>query len=264
LVGHRRNRDGEHTLMGNNAQAPGLEIGAPTGPFKFAWGVIATALSVLYTAVLAPFAALFAALDRPIWVCAVGRLWAWLIIRTCGVTVEIEGLENLAGLDSCILVANHQSFFDIFAAIAFIPGQVRFVAKRELLKIPVLGYALNNSEHIVIDRQSGGSAIRKALKVMRAGRSIFVFAEGHRFSDNCVHEFKDGAAWLAIALKATCIPLTFSGTAAFFPRKAKVVVPGGRMRMTLGKPISAAGLRDRAELTRRLEEAVRAGFVTEL
>src|SRR5271170_3270313 len=163
--------------MGNNAQAPGLEIGAPTGPFKFAWGVIATALSVLYTAVLAPFAALFAALDRPIWVCAVGRLWAWLIIRTCGVSVEIEGLENLAGLDACILVANHQSFFDIFAAIAFIPGQVRFVAKKELMKIPLMGYAIRNSEHVVIDRESGGGAIRKAVKIIRSGRRMCVFAE---------------------------------------------------------------------------------------
>jgi hypothetical protein len=62
------------------------------------------------------------------------------------------------------------------------------------------------------------------------------------------------------------VPLTFSGTAAFFPRTAKVVVPGGKMRMSLGKPISAAGLRgeDRAELTRKLEEAVRAAFVTEV
>lgn len=238
----------------------------PTGAFRFAWGVIATALSVLYTAVLATLAVIAAALGSARVVSVLARLWSRLIIRTCGVKVEVEGLDNLAGLDSCVLVANHQSFFDIFATIALIPREVRFVAKKELLKIPLIGYALRHSEHVVIDRQAGGSAIRNALKVMRSGRLMCVFAEGHRFSDNRVHEFNDGAAWLAIAAKVPCVPLTFSGTAAFFPRRAKVVVPGGRMRMTLGKPIAAAGLRseDRAELTRRLEEAVRASFITEL
>jgi 1-acyl-sn-glycerol-3-phosphate acyltransferase len=250
--------------MGNNAQASGLVVGAAPGPLKLIWGAAATVASVIYTIVLAPFAALFAAIDRPTWVAAIGRIWARLIIRTCGIKVEIQGLENLAGLDSCILVANHQSFFDIFASLAYLPGHVRFVAKRELLRIPVLGYALKHSEHIVIDRVAGRSAIRKALTVLRRGRSLVVFAEGTRSTDNRIHEFKDGAAWLAIALNATCVPMSFSGSGAFFPRKAKVVVPGGRMRMTLGRPISAAGLRDRGELTRRLEEAVRAGFVTEV
>ena len=252
--------------MGNNAQASGLTAGAASRPFKLIWGALATVLSVLYTAILAPFAALFAALDRPNWVSALGRVWAWLIIRTCGVKLEIEGLENLAGLDACILVANHQSFFDIFATIVFIPGQVRFVAKRELLKIPIFGYALKNSEHVVIDRQSGGSAVRKAVKTIRSGRRMCVFAEGHRYSDNRVHEFNEGAAWLALAAKVQCVPMAFSGTAAFFPPKAKVVIPGGRMRMTLGKPISVEGLgsEDRTELTRRLEDAVRALFIAEL
>ncbi len=252
--------------MGNNAQAPGLAAGANAGPLRLIWGALATGLSVLWTALLAPFAALFAAIDRPSWVAAVGRLWAWLIIRTCGVKVEIEGLENLAGLNACILVSNHQSFFDIFAVLAFIPGQVRFVAKKELLQIPLIGYALKNSEHVVIDRESGGAAVRKAVKIIRSGRLMCVFAEGHRYSDNRVHEFTEGAAWLALAAKVPCVPLAFSGTAAFFPRKAKVVVPGGRMRMTVGKPISVDGLssENRADLTRRLEDAVRASFVAEL
>jgi len=251
--------------MGNNAQAPGLAVGASGRPLRFIWGVLATGLSLVWTALIAPFCALFAAIDRPNWVMALARVWAWLIIRTCGIKVEIEGLENLDGLDSCILVSNHQSFFDIFATIAFVP-RVRFVAKKELLKIPLIGYALKNSEHAVIDRESGGGAIRKAVKTIRSGRRMCVFAEGHRYSDNRVHEFNEGAAWLALAAKVPCVPVTFSRTAAFFPRTAKVVVPGGRMRMTVGKPISVDGLgsEDRAELTRRLEEAVRALFVTEL
>jgi len=252
--------------MGNNVEAPGIAASPPVGMFKLAWGLAATVLSLLCTAVLAPPAALAAMAGRVDILDALSRIWARCIIAVCGVKVEIEGAENLAGLDSCVLVSNHQSFFDIFAAIAFIPRQVRFVAKKELLKIPIIGYTLKISEHIIIDRQAGGPTIRKALDVIALHRVIFVFAEGHRFSDNRVHEFNDGAAWLAIKTSTPCVPVAFSGTAAFFPRGAKVVVPGGRMRMAFGKPIPVAGLKpsDRSALTRQLEDAVRGLFAAEL
>jgi 1-acyl-sn-glycerol-3-phosphate acyltransferase len=207
-----------------------------------------------------------AAIGKPHAVTPLSRLWGRLLIRTCSVKVRIEGLENLAGLKTYTLVSNHQSFFDIFSIVAFMPGEIRLVAKKELLKIPVLGYALKNSGHVIIDRQSGGKEIRKVIESSREGFSIAIFAEGHRFSDNRVHEFEDGAAWLAIMTRTPAVPMAISGSAAFFPRLAKIVVPGGTMRMTIGKPIPTAGLKssDRTELTRKLEEAVRATFSTEV
>ena len=53
-----------------------------------------------------------------------------------------------------------------------------------------------------------------------------VFAEGHRYNDNRVHEFNDGAAWLAILSKLPAVPMSISGSGVFFPRGAKVVTPG--------------------------------------
>ena len=73
------------------------------------------------------------------------------------------------------------------------PGEPRFVAKKELLKIPIVGYAMQRGGHIIIDRESGGKAIRKAIQIIRSGLDVCVFAEGHRFNDNRVHEFNDGA-----------------------------------------------------------------------
>ena len=106
-------------------------------------------------------------------------------------------------------------------------GVVPVAAQAQLVDLgATTGYALNNSEHIVIDRQSGGSAIRKALKIAREGFSIVVFAEGTRFSDNRVHPFNDGAAWLAIATRQKCVPMAISGTAGFFPRGARIVRSG--------------------------------------
>jgi 1-acyl-sn-glycerol-3-phosphate acyltransferase len=230
------------------------------------WGAVATALAVLYTAALAPVAALLAAMNRLDGVTAVSTLWARMIIRTCGVRLEIAGLENLTGLGQYVLICNHQSFFDIFAIVGYMPGRMRFVAKKELLQIPLVGYAMDHGGHVIIDRQAGGKQIRKAVEILRAGFSLCVFAEGHRFSDNRVHEFSDGGAWLAILAQMPAVPMAISGSGKFFPRLARVVVPGGRMRMTIGKPISTACLKsaDRERLTRDLEEAVRAMFAEEV
>jgi 1-acyl-sn-glycerol-3-phosphate acyltransferase len=226
------------------------------------WGIIATGLSLLYTAILiwpAAFASLFADGHRctPIF-----RMWAWLIFRTCGASVEIDGMENLQGISSFVLVSNHQSLFDIVAVLLLIPREIRFVAKREIKKIPLLGFTLERSENIIIDRASGGRAIRRALSVASHGYSICVFAEGHRFSDNQVHEFNEGAAWLAIATRLPCIPMAISGTAELMPRGAKFALPGRRIRLVLRKPISTAGLKgaERRELTKRLEAEVHAAF----
>lgn len=252
--------------MADQLEASSLPAAASRGPISLVWGTIATLLSVVYTAILGPCAAIAATFKWPHAVTLLSRLWGRLIIRTCGVRLEIEGLENLAGLKSCILVSNHQSFFDIFAIAGYIPGEPRFVAKKELLKIPVIGYALKHSEHIIIDRQAGGRAIRHAVDVARAGHTVSIFAEGHRFSDNRIHEFNDGGAWLAILSKLPAVPMAISGSGSFFPRKAMIVVPGGKMRMVIGKPISTEGMtsRDREALTQRLEEEVRATFNQEV
>lgn len=236
------------------------------GLLNRAWGAVAVAMALVYTALLSTLAALTAPFFDGHAVSHIGRLWGWLIIRTCGLQVEIEGLEHLQGLGSFVMVSNHQSMFDIFAILAYIPGETRFVAKKELRRVPLVGYAMGRSGHIFVDRERGGSAIRRAIEVSRLGYNLCVFAEGTRFSDNQVHEFNDGAAWIAIATRRPCIPIAISGSAAIFPRGARVVVPGRRIRITIGTPIETRDLKsgDCFTLTRRLEAAVRAAFISEL
>ncbi|HUY28259.1 MAG TPA: hypothetical protein VMV27_12645, partial [Candidatus Binataceae bacterium] len=71
--------------------------------------------------------------------------------------------------------------------------------------------------------------------------------------------------WLAILAKQPVVPMAISGSGRFFPRRAKIVVPGGTMRMRIGQPIATAGLRsaNRTALTHQLEESVRAMFTEE-
>lgn len=253
--------------MGNHVEAQRLQSTGPARAVKSIWGAAGTAMGVLYTLICATLAAIFARMGFYKTTSSISRIWASLIIRTCGIKVEIEGLENLRGLKSFVLVANHQSFFDIFAVLAYVPGDTRFVAKKELLKIPVVGYAMVHNGHVIVDRQGGGRSIRRALEAARTNNyPICIFAEGHRHNDGRVHEFEAGAAWLAIMSKLPCVPMAISGSGAFFPREAKFPVPGSRMRMTLLPPIATENLKsaDREALTHQLEDAVRSAFLPEL
>jgi 1-acyl-sn-glycerol-3-phosphate acyltransferase len=252
--------------MPNQIETASLTSPSAASALKTVWGAIATIACVLVTAVLVIPAAI---LGRAGWlrmVTQVSTFWARALIFMCGVKVEIQGLENLRGVDHYVLVCNHQSFFDIFAVAAYMPGQIRFVAKRELLKIPVFGYSLKVSGHVIIDRQAGGREIRKAIDIARQGFTLCIFAEGHRYNDNRIHEFEEGAAWLAALTKLPAVPMAISGSGSFFPRGARVVVPGGKMRMTIGKPIAVEELKgaNRKAVTSKLEEAVRAMFVEEV
>jgi len=238
----------------------------PASALTIIWGAVATGLSVLYTVIVALTGALLVIVAGGHPVSWISRLWGRMILRTCGVRVQIDGLEHLAGLRSYVLVCNHQSFFDIFAILAWMPGQPRFLAKQELTRIPVIGFVMPRAGHIMIDRAHGGRSIRRAIDMAREGYAIVVFAEGTRFSDNRVHPFNDGAAWLAIATRLKCVPMAISGTANFFPRGARIVRPGGRMHIAIGRPIDTENLRsaDREALTHQLESAVRTLFRSEV
>jgi 1-acyl-sn-glycerol-3-phosphate acyltransferase len=231
-----------------------------------AWGAAAVLMALLYTAVLA----VFAAITAPFWhgkaVSFIAWLWSKLILGTCGIKVELEGLEHLDSLKSFVIVTNHQSVLDIFALFAALPYELRFIAKKELFKIPLIGFAMHRSGHILIDRVAGGQAIRHALKIVRRGNPIVFFAEGHRYADNQVHPFHNGAAWLAILGKLPCIPAAICGSGELFPPGAWTVKPFGRIRIKLCPAIPTADLKpsQRDQLTQQLENAVRAAFIEQL
>ena len=239
---------------------PALE--ACSSVLDYVWGIIATGLALLYTAILIWPAALASMFGDGHFCSAIYRLWAWLIFKTFGLSVDVLGTENLAGVSSFVLVSNHQSLFDILAVLLLIPREMRFLAKREIKKVPLIGFTMERSGNIVIDRASGGKAIRRALAVIEHGYSICVFAEGHRFSDNQVHQFNEGAAWLAIATKLPCIPMAISGTAAVMPRGARFAMPRRRIRIVLREPIQTAPLNGnrRTELTKLLQTEVETAF----
>ena len=103
------------------------------------------------------------------------RLWAKIILFTCGIPYKVSGLEYLNPKEQYIFAGNHGSLFDIPLAFATIPYWLVPVAKIELRKVPVLGWVMNSGGHIFVDRSSH----EKAIISMKNARDLHKVRESH-------------------------------------------------------------------------------------
>ncbi len=146
---------------------------------------------------------------------AAQRGWAGALLRASGVSVEVEGLANLPSEAGAILVANHQSNFDIFALLHALPVSIRFIAKQELSRIPLLAQAMRSAGHVFIDRtdrRGAVQAMRAAASRMREdGLYLGLFPEGTRSRDGRLGTFKKGSFVLAIETGLPIIPVALDG-----------------------------------------------------
>ena len=207
--------------------------------------------TALFYAALIPstgfFSILAVLLGRSRWGRAVidwiDRNWARSLLAAAGVRVRVRGLEHLDRGGPQILVANHQSYFDVWALMAVVPASLRFVAKGEIARIPLLGKAMEAAGHIFIDRDQARSArdtLRRAGRRMReGGLSLVLFPEGTRSADGELGRFLRGSFWLAIETGAPLVPVAIDGGYRVYPRGSKRVTPG-RITVCLGAPISPA------------------------
>jgi 1-acyl-sn-glycerol-3-phosphate acyltransferase len=236
-------------------------------PGHYFWGLAADLAIFLYTIVLGPIAVLLALVTRSgRAIDVIGKLWCKLIVWTCGIDVDLRGVENLRPGQSYIVISNHLSNFDIWCTMATLPATIRFIAKKELLRVPVFGQALAMSDHIVIDRQRPEEAIETinaAAARSPGGVCILFYAEGTRSPDGRVHEFKKGGVTLALRSGLPILPLSTSGTRKFLPKGCLVIRPGGRVKIVIDSPIETAGLpvEAREELNQRVRERVIANYV---
>jgi 1-acyl-sn-glycerol-3-phosphate acyltransferase len=192
------------------------------------------------------------------------RNWARWILGTSRVRVEVEGLENIAPDRSYVVMSNHQSAFDIVAISATLPLSWRFVAKRELTRIPFFGWGLVAAGHIVIDRRDHESSVRtlrQAAERVRSGTSVIVFPEGTRSPTGDLGPFKSGGFHLALEAGVPVLPATVSGSRRITPPKSLRVSPG-RILVRYGKPVptETLGKDDRERLKAEVRQAILAGF----
>ena len=170
--------------------------------------------------------------------------WAWFLLKLAGVKIEVNGLENITQGESYIFISNHASLLDIPTVCLGLPFQLRFLAKKELFKIPLFGPALLSAGHIKIDRGNLESAVKSlkeaAIVLKKRGYSALVFAEGTRSLNGEVGRFKKGGVILALSMGIPIVPVSISGSASL-AAKGVYMVKSGKIKMTIGKPISTEG-----------------------
>jgi 1-acyl-sn-glycerol-3-phosphate acyltransferase len=220
------------------------------------WAAAATGIVAVPILVLAPFSrtgnALFA--------CA--RLWARIVLCVCGVGVRTRYLAPIDPGRTFMLVSNHQSHFDGPAlAVGLGPISFRWIAKRELLRIPVFGRCLKASGNIFIDRRDREHAmasIRSGVAALPRGVSVMCFAEGTRSADGRLGSFKKGGFAAAIEHGLPVLPITINGSARALPR-GSVCFRRGTIELVVGAPIETAHLAggDLTALVERTRLAIR-------
>ena len=172
------------------------------------------------------------------------REWGRGMLRTCRISVQGEGRERLDPAEPSVYIANHASQIDIWAILAEFPGTVRFVYKKGMDWIPLMGMAMRAARHIPIRRQVKSAAFAaydEAANYIREGMSAVVFAEGTRSHDGRLQQFKKGPFVLAIAAGVPVVPVLCAGTYELMPKGSWSPKPG-TVTLRIGEPISTRGM----------------------
>ena len=170
---------------------------------------------------------------------SLSKIWAYIMLAVSFVRTEIKNKARIIEGQSYIIISNHQSQYDILALVTTLGIQFRWIGKKEVLKIPIFGYALYASRNIFLDRSNTARAIEsinKGMERLPQAASVMVFAEGTRSSDGRIQEFKKGGFMAAIIRKIPILPVTVNGSRRILPKGSLVVKPG-RIQVVVGDPI---------------------------
>src|SRR5271165_5964015 len=191
----------------------------------------------------------------------VARAWSRALLLISRVKVKVEGLENISPGGSYVLVSNHLSYMDTPAILANVPVQFRFLAKKGLFQIPLLGTHLARAGHIPVPLEDPRAAVRvmtKAAEVIRQRHiSMLIFPEGGRSPDGILQPFKEGAAYIAIKAGVPLVPVTLIGTHEVLPFGSGHM-RGGTVILRIGAAVdtNTSKLHDRERLTEIVRDQV--------
>jgi 1-acyl-sn-glycerol-3-phosphate acyltransferase len=190
----------------------------------------------------------------------IGRFWALLNVYLSGTRLVIRGREKIEKGCSYIVMANHQSLFDVWALIGMLPLQLRWIIKSDIKKMPIFGYALERMGHIYVDRRrrkDTALSLEEALQKMGERASVVIFPEGTRSKDGHLQKFHKGGAIIAIRSGVPILPVTVNGGRFVLPKDTLALMPG-KIEVVVGDVIDPGMFDENSkdELMRAVKSAI--------
>jgi len=224
--------------------------------------IIWVVLETIVLGIIAIVSAFFVRSSDPIH--RIARFWAKLILWVSRITVTVDGLSKLDPSRSYVYMSNHQSNFDIPVLLAYLTVQFRWLAKKELFRIPIFSRGMRAAGYISIDRSNRASAFKslaEAAQKVKNGVSVMIFPEGTRSLDGKIRSFKKGGFFLAIDSGVPIVPIVLHGTWSIMPKNRWRIEPG-HVHMDILEPIETSGYnRDSKDaLIEKVRQVIRQRF----
>ena len=190
-------------------------------------------------------------------------MWSRSILWLLLVPIRVTGTENINPKQSYVFVANHQSFLDVFAVYGWLPNYFKWLMKKELRKVPLVGTACVVAGHIFVDRSNPRAALQSVEMIKKElvdGISTVIYPEGTRTKTGEMGRFKPGAFKIAMDLNLPVVPLSLGGFFEAMPSGRAYVNPGSRVTLHIGKPIDISQFTDINEAMAAVREKVQEGL----
>ncbi len=229
-------------------------------PYKW---LIFLPLFIIFSIIFASLAAFFSIIRLPRLGNYFGHCWAKSACLITPVLSFVKGKENIDKKKSYVIVANHQTIWDIFLLYGFLPKEFRWLMKKELRSVPFIGYASEKVGHIFIDRSSPRAAIsslEEAKKRLVDGISVVIFPEGTRSGQKEMRRFKKGAFKLAFDLELDILPVTIVNSYKIMGKGFFNICPA-RAGLVVHQPIHTAEFHNNIdELMEKVRIALESGL----
>lgn len=166
----------------------------------------------------------------------------WLLKHLCGLDYVVEGYQNLP-TEPCVIYMKHSSSWETISQFCMFDNQ-SWVLKRELMWVPVLGWALAVLDPIAIDRQSGHSAVAQVIEQgsdrIRRGMRVIIFPEGTRMPPGQTRRY--GLSGVLLAQNVGCPIVPVAHNAGDFWTRRSLLKQPGTIRVLIGEPVDVSGM----------------------
>ncbi len=212
-----------------------------------------------------------AALITFAWTLITGKIgflyWAGMtitraVVKITGTKVAVLGLDQIDPSGTYIFMSNHVSNLDPAILMPLIPRRTSVMVKKEMWRIPILGYAFNLAALVPVDRsnlKAAARSVRSAADVLRQGINMMVYPEGTRSRDGRLLPFKRGAFHLAAETGCPIVPVTMLNTFEMMPR-GSLTAKGGTATVIFHPLIDPKNFASTEEMAQATEDAIRSAL----